>query len=424
MKKVLLFACAAIVSLSASAQVFNKNVKPISKMVKAPQISKMLEADELSEFTSSSNCPAAKIIRKADATDGIYGLYLMVNEIDNEGTLGCDSIEIKQVNKTIGETACDVEFKIPQGQTFYGHYDPATKTVTCPAQSVGTVDYNGTDYSLRIYPIVEQDGKYYYDFEEPFSFTLEDDGTWSFNQEALYIDMNENQEMIWTAYYPTALKPVNGVAAYYRLNSKGTDYDEILSACNIQDYGFQVSVSGYPALEGTNSMSLAAVVNIDVNDDGTVALPAGQNIWPTSLLLRNQGDEIVKAAGPYYLTWGSKEFYDEESGKNKYQFDDDLENGKAGGTVADNMIKLNPYPLATKPFTNPTTGKTNQYGFFTSGSIIQLVNGTFGGGVNDINSVSREEMAKNAKCYNILGQRVKANTKGLVIRDGKKFYNK
>lgn len=423
MKKVLLFACAAIVSLSASAQVFNKNVKPISKMVKAPQISKMLEADELSEFTLSSNCPAAKIIRKADATDGIYGMYLMVNELDDEGTLGCDSIEIKKANKTIGETACDVEFRIPQAQTFYGHYDSATKTITCPAQSVGTVEYQGTEYSLRIYPIIEKDGQGYYAFDQPFSFTLEDDGTWSFNQVALYVDMDENEKMVWTAYFPTALKPVNAVAAYYRANDKG-DYDEILSACNVQDYGFQVSVSGYPALDGVNGLSLAAVVNIDVNEDGTVALHAGQNVWPTSILLRSAGDAIISAAGKYYLTWGSKKIFDEASGKNKYQFDDDIENGKAGGTVEGNKITLDPYPLATKQFTNPTTGKPAQYGFFTAGSIIQLVNGTFNGGVTDINSISREEMAKNAKCYNIFGQRVKTDTKGLVIRDGKKFYNK
>lgn len=427
MKKTLLFACVAIMSLSASAQVFNKNVTPVLNSLKAPFASTISDAKEMTQM-APSNLPATKIIRKAEANNGIFGLYVMENEMDDEGTLACDSIKLEAANKTIGETACNVKFTIPNVNTeFYGVYDEATKTITCNPQDMGTVTYNGSDRQLSICPVVEnaEDGNLYYGTDSPMTFTVEDDGSLSFGQYALWVFFDgDYKNNVWITFYPRTLKPANAVACYYMQDESEKGYSENYSACSIADYGFQVTVSGLPWLVGSNGFHLGPVLTIDVNDDGTVSMPANQNLWPTQTLLRGVGDDILALVGDYYLNWGVIPTYNEETQKTSYKFNTDLENGTVPGTIEGNRMVLAPFPCATVQFTNPTTGKVGQYGFWTSGSIIQLLNGNFTNGIAEINAESRLDAAKNAKCYNALGQRVSANAKGLVIRGGKKFFNK
>ncbi|MDY4731211.1 MAG: hypothetical protein SO294_02005, partial [Prevotella sp.] len=44
-------------------------------------------------------------------------------------------------------------------------------------------------------------------------------------------------------------------------------------------------------------------------------------------------------------------------------------------------------------------------------------------GIENVNNTV-ESKIKNAKTFNIMGQRVNSNAKGLIIRDGKKFLKK
>lgn len=415
-----------MLSLSASAQSINKSVKGLFQTLKAPVAASAIEAQEISEFAPAKNRPATKVMRRDEANNGIYGLYIMQNEMDDEGTLGCDSVIFEAANQTVQGTACNVKVTVPQVNTvFYGAYDAATKKLTCPAQPVGSVKYGDLDYSLRIYPIIEQDGQAYYGVGEPFSFTLEDDGTWSFDQVALFVDMNESTDQLWVTFWPTSLKAANGVALYYVDSESAPDgYLELTSACSIDDYGFQVSISGFPWYVESNGLHLAPVVTLDVNDDASISMHAGQNLWPTKTLLYNLGDEILALVGDYYMNWGVT-LKEGDDGKTHYYFDSNLETGSVPGVfAAENTIQLAPFPIATNVFTNPTTGKQGQYGMWSSGSYIQLLNGNFTNGIAEINAESRLETAKNTKCYNALGQRVNSDAKGLVIRGGKKFFNK
>lgn len=54
-----------------------------------------------------------------------------------------------------------------------------------------------------------------------------------------------------------------------------------------------------------------------------------------------------------------------------------------------------------------------------TGSSIYSLNGT-----TDINSVTTDELDENAPVYNLAGQRVNKNTKGILIQNGKKFIKK
>ena len=48
----------------------------------------------------------------------------------------------------------------------------------------------------------------------------------------------------------------------------------------------------------------------------------------------------------------------------------------------------------------------------------------FGGGTTDIDGITTADVDDNAPVYNLNGQRVNRNTKGIVISNGKKIINK
>ena len=63
----------------------------------------------------------------------------------------------------------------------------------------------------------------------------------------------------------------------------------------------------------------------------------------------------------------------------------------------------------------------NTYFFWVSGSKIMLCGLAFEAGTNGINTVEASEAKANAPIYNLAGQRVSSNFKGIAIQNGKKF---
>ena len=93
--------------------------------------------------------------------------------------------------------------------------------------------------------------------------------------------------------------------------------------------------------------------------------------------------------------------------------------------LSGNKIIMDSFPVFTNFWNDPATGEQSAYGFWYLNYVITLDEGVFKAdpsyaGINGVTETS----VKNVKTYNLFGQEVPANTKGLVIRGGKKFFNK
>ena len=104
---------------------------------------------------------------------------------------------------------------------------------------------------------------------------------------------------------------------------------------------------------------------------------------------------------------------------------DTSEPSHVNGKLSGNKIVMDMFPVLTNLWKDPATQETKGYGFWYLNYVITLDEGNFqaAGGSNGINGVT-ETAVKNVKTYNLFGQVVPATTKGLVIRGGKKFFNK
>lgn len=429
MRKILLSVCAAAMTLSANAQVLGSSVM---KMHNSPALQKFVMSQDIkaASFDNSMVKTTAKKALRAEAQDGIYGLYIM-QQTDLDGNAdGCDSIYINKADiKDEEGNAYNVQFKLPSegydsktGKSydtslkFYGKYDAETNKITCPVQ----VALNHPTYK-NIYAFAWNDELNGLVTDQPFTFTVED-GVISLDAKALGFYMADYAETagsdegtFWQNWIGAELRPANGVMAFQialRDNQGNVvGKQDCTAAVAIDDFTYSANVYGfapYGAIIGAsaNGFGLSATINITMNADGTVEIPAGQNVWAVKSLISNPKEE----AGDYIFTNGAtSDGYPDP-------------NTSCQGTMTGNTLSFDYIALYSNLFevNDGTQTYTGGYGMWLYNTTISLNKGGFAAGIEDVNAAN-DNVLKNAKCYNVLGQRVSDNAKGLIIRGGKKF---
>ena len=149
-------------------------------------------------------------------------------------------------------------------------------------------------------------------------------------------------------------------------------------------------------------------VGMEVNDDCTVSMPVGQPLYPVSPSI----DKDVY--GEFFIIYGTKS----DDGKS---WGLDLEATDIKGKIEGNTLYFEQlFPVFTL-FDEESSGYS--MGWFGGVTISLDKDFQMAAGIEDVNNTV-ESKIKNAKTFNIMGQRVNSNAKGLIIRDGKKFLKK
>lgn len=419
MRKFLLSACAAVVSLAASAQVLQT---PLCKTV----LNNNVKFDNMTSVKAIKNVKsnAKKAAPARIAHDGIYGLYISgYTELDDKWT--CDSVLVEKANVTDEKSGATYNTKFTfcsenAPTSFYGQYDAAAGTITCPVQRSGSFSGNTTqgpvDYKFTVGTLLPSGDQYLFS-QDPFVFTVEDDGTLLLNVEdgGALANAIEGKQTLWNFFFSLELKPANAVISYSRPGRKEGTFDDFVHAAYVEDWGNSVSVYGYAWFQPSSGMGLSTITSLDIDENLDVLFTGPQNAFPVAPF--GITDE---EAGKYFKILGTK------PGAEKGWVEADFsEPSHVKGKLSGNKIVMDLFPLLTNLWKDPATQETKGYGFWYHNYVITLDEGNFqaAGGSNGINGVT-ETSVKNVKTYNLFGQEVPANTKGLVIRDGKKFFNK
>lgn len=439
MKKVLLLACAAVMSLAANAQDYKQSVaKESLSLIGKMNVLHSAAAPEVD--MSKVAMPKSRVAVKRAAHDGIYGLYIMDHTDFNGVGDGCDSIFVEKANVTDNGVTYNVKFRIPgeaydatsqkfynTDMSFYGKYDEAEGKITCPTGQVICNHFKYGEFALYSWTGSTDDpDNLGLDDQNPITFTVED-GTISLDQAgfAYYMVDYSNQQgkvQLWANLFNIAFKPANGMMefALYNQDAPADDQDPFFyynAAVAVEDFGYNVNVYGYAPLGATdmtggqsmNGYGASGSIQMSIAEDGkAVSMPAGQYVWPLFILVgsSNVTDETGQSVyihakdGNYPVADGSG-FVD-------------------GELAAGNQIYFQSVALFSNLWNDDGL---KGYGMWTYKNTVTLDEGGFSAaGISDA-TVSPLKKASE-QCYNALGQRVNANAKGLIIRDGKKFFIK
>ena len=419
MRKFLLSACAAVVSLAASAQVLQT---PLCKTV----LNNNVKFDNMTSVKAIKNVQsnAKKAAPARIAHDGIYGLYISAyTELDEKWS--CDSVLVEKANVTDEKSGATYNTKFTfcsenAPTSFYGQYDAAAGTITCPVQRSGSFSGNTTqgpvDYKFKVGVLLTSGDQYVFS-EEPFVFKVDEDGTILLDvaKGGALANIIEEKQTLWNFFFSLELKPANAVISYSRAGRKEGTYDDFVHAAYVEDWGSNVSVYGYAWFQPSSGMGLSTLTSLDIDKDLNVLFTGPQIAFPVAPF--GITDE---EAGKYFKILGTK------PGKEEGWVEADTsEPSHVNGKLSGNKIVMDMFPVLTNLWKDPATQETKGYGFWYLNYVITLDEGVFQADKNStgINGVT-ETSVKNVKTYNLFGQEVPATTKGLVIRGGKKFFNK
>lgn len=404
MKKLLLLACTAVAAMSIHAQTlakFDNNEKSlvINKFTvhKSENIKSGLTS--ISDAKDYSNIKM--ILAKAPAMDALFGDY--TENLSREAISSSPaSLEAYQgTDPDTQETKTYVKIILFNGLAdMIGEYDATTGKIVCGAQYISYVDANYG--KIAVWGMIQkEDGMYW---SQDLSFTVDELGSISLDQDAYALRIMEGDYAgyrIEETRPSVTLIPTNGKEEGYISGDNGyTKYSHNIS---IEDYEYTVNVYGFCG---------RGCASIDINDDGTVSVAAGQPIGYLDL----EGDELATYGNYTMIT-----AYNVNSEGKLIKSE-----GNVAGTISGNTITLNDYIRLWSKLDSDDRGyASNYYGEQTftlnEGTFIKGGNGT---GIDEI-GVTREDKIKNTKTYNLMGQQVnRATAKGLLIRDGKKYIKK
>lgn len=388
MKKFLLIVAAVCVASVASAQ------KMMQKAPDAPST----RLSTLMSTTESVGKAAVKVtlnLRKVESTeDGIFGSYVVdgLNTSDLHNVYPGLEIKDEANPEDAKENVCIYNLG-GLGLNLYGTYDEAAGTITCKGGAeLGTYTYTSsstgsevsTDVAIYAWDTMESESS-----SENITFTVNDDGSIMMDQEVWQIvDDNYYYAMgIETAMY----KP-NGTESLYYSGSAG--WQQIENDIYAEDFGSTVNIYGF--IENL-------YLQVDIVSDTEVSVSTSQNLMTTP----STADKEVY--GEYYHP--VLETVDDEGYIHR-----DFTATSIPGTISGNTtISLPMLGIASDPDADLAA-----YGMWMEST--EFVYGD--DATSGIANVTNEDVVKTGKTYNVAGQQVDNNYRGIVIRDGKKFINK
>lgn len=394
MKKVLLFVCAAVASISVNAQQevnFDKTQSKgieLKKEIRPIKDSKIKVSSEI--FSSVKDFSNIKKSLKAPAQNDIYGNYVE-DHLKGDVLHVCNAATVQKYEEEGKEY---VNLILDNGYAdIVGTYDAATGKITCSAQVCHKHETYG---QFAFYGYDAATDKLLMEV----TFTVDNEKNISLDQDAYYImliDEGDYKGYGWDGIHTsTFLSLENGKFSY---DMAGSEWTALTDKVSIEDYEYSLNVHNF----------INSTVSIDINDDLTVSMPTNQPIMETS---KNADKEVY---GDYINIAGAR-----LEGSSIYK---DYDATEVKGVLKDNTITFDYFTLASK-----ADADGGSYGAFIRKATLTLNDGNFLAagttGIEEI-GVTREEKIKNTKTYNLMGQQVnRATAKGLLIRDGKKYINK
>lgn len=395
MRKYLLFVFAAFTAMTVNAQKLTPqaNDKSIA-FAKRPVLVNNIKMNPEIIGKAKKMSAAAAHTQKAPAKESIFGNYIedMTDDIHvcSGATLSSFTIDGKDSVKFVLDN---------QVVTIHGTYDAETGIIDFGAQEFAGGG-NAEGYDFVIYGIRNDSTVL------DLSFTIDDNKNITCNQEGYVMFITtkgEYEGYTWDgAHFDPAFYPENAVQAGYT-NGRSTQnqWAEYSMPVAVEDFDFSVNVYGFCGY---------GCLSIDINEDGTVTIPTGQPLVDPGF-----SEEQAATYGQYFNFTGVDLTDDGGISTN-------TDKPSVTGTIKGNVITIGEYFRICSLFDENGSGYAENW--YADETTITLNEGNYlATGIKEV-TTTREEMVKNAKTYNVMGQQVNRATKGLVIRNGKKFLNK
>ena len=408
MRKLLLLAVAAMASFSVNAQV------ALTKIDTQEAVKMNVTRAQL--FKSNPGMRLSSPILKAN---GAFGTYISAEYNEQDDIYDCKEVLVESVT---GVEGANVKLTFSVGSTFKGHVYGTLENdnkITIPAQDVNDgqlVTEFGLNNKVTFCAFKDADKEGYVNFlpENPLVFQKDEAGTWTVvTSEELPIKgwamviidyPKQGENSILDSSREPEMHLANGTMTGMRLQDQSQK--EINLPVYVQDDGEEISVFNHYA--GTR-------LKIDIVDKeaGTFQITTPQNIMLASKQAQDGG------FGKYMRVIGCN-----KDGRF-------TENEPVKGKWANNVLTFNPVVWNGKGDPN-----NDLSGVYAIGSNIVDGSWYFAGEFDDvvisygsdvpagIENVATEAVKKDNRIFNLAGQQVGKDYKGIVIKNGKKMIQK
>lgn len=412
MKKFLLLALVAIASVTANAQKFTLNVE-----TKAPKrTANMLSSNNM--FAAANNAVASRTMKKApgesvELIEVSYSKSAGKYE-DKVDILETCSVEITETGETgtyKGQTLPKIELNgFGAGYcSCVGYLDDAAGKIYIPRQVAYSYKDYGEMYLEALY--VNAAGQLDWDGLDVVLTRDAETGIWCCwegSEDAgdrvgwIILMTGEYDGEVWTyGIEPEYLVPNGEEHAYYNW---GQGYAADSYPVYIQDLGDEVYIYNFLGMTGLDILV----------EDGEAYIPVGQPV--ADMPAAAYGEEVCKKYGEYFRLYR----YDvvDEEGHLEMNEEEDY----AMATLTSTKIDMGEYTYfgVWSKFDEDMAGyRMGMFGGFNW----TLTDGSTFKGATAIKDV-KANSSKSGRLFNLAGQQVKAGTKGILVKDGKKFINK
>lgn len=408
MRKLLLLAVAAMASFSVNAQV------ALTKIDTHEAVKMNVTRAQL--FKSNPGMRLSSPILKAN---GAFGTYISAEYNEQDDIYDCKEVLVESVT---GVEGANVKLTFSVGSTFKGHVYGTLENdnkITIPAQDVNDgqlVTEFGLNNKATFCAFKDADQEGYINFlpDNPLVFQKDEAGTWTVvTSEELPIKgwamviidyPKQGENSILDSSREPEMHLANGTMTGMRLQDQSQK--EINLPVYVQDDGEEISVFNHYA--GTR-------LKIDIVDKeaGTFQITTPQNIMLASKQAQDGG------FGKYMRVIGCN-----KDGRF-------TENEPVKGKWANNVLTFNPVVWNGKGDPN-----NDLSGVYAIGSNIVDGSWYFAGEFDDvvisygsdvpagIENVATEAVKKDNRIFNLAGQQVGKDYKGIVIKNGKKMIQK
>ena len=424
MKKNLLFMAAVLLSASVSAQ----SISRVNAIANGNQMVK--DAKMASTMVEAPQAMAAKKIAKATSTDNIFGGYLQIELAYDESisTSQPISMEAANVEDSEGNTYnVQVNDFWKTGTVMYGNYNETTGELIVPiqiiAQSTKALGYTNEYGALQIYGIKGSGYVSTGDIvfkENNGNFELVDTLSGYYIYAPEYVDEESGEQGTgWTYAFDARMVRYNGMMSFSTTASEfqttepreGSSWAHGEMQVYIDDFETSIVVNGFLG---------SGCVQIDLYDDGTCEMEMGQELEATEypndcgrmrLIADAQLDGKIQADL-------SIEYISGEYVRNVAAINGDV--FRFFGVDEEGYYTYNNYLM-------PAAINADGEGYWMGGHFCAFEFVLYHDDAAGIDEqhMTLEQKLKSAKTYNMLGQRVdRAQTKGLLVRNGQKFLSK
>lgn len=408
MRKLLLLAVAAMASFSVNAQV------ALTKIDTQEAVKMNVTRAQL--FKSNPGMRLSSPILKAN---GAFGTYISAEYNEQDDIYDCKEVLVESVT---GVEGANVKLTFSVGSTFKGHVYGTLENdnkITIPAQDVNDgqlVTEFGLNNKVTFCAFKDADQEGYVNFlpENPLVFQKDEAGTWTVvTSEELPIKgwamviidyPNQGENSILDSSREPEMHLANGTMTGMRLQDQSQN--EINLPVYVQDDGEEISVFNHYA--GTR-------LKIDIVDKeaGTFQITTPQNIMLASKQAQDDG------FGRYMRIVGCNKdgmFTENEPVKGKW---------------ANNVLTFNPVVWNGKGDPNNDLSGVYAIGsnivdgsWYFAGEFDEVVISYGSDDPTGIENVATEAVKKDNRIFNLAGQQVGKDYKGIVIKNGKKMIQK